>query len=102
MNIRILSLAILLASAACTPEEPDAPLYETAAAASGSISVSVGSAGIVEPLATVEVKSKASGEVLELLVETGANVAAGELLVRIDPRTVTNRLAQADAELKAA
>lgn len=87
---------------ACADEQIDAPLYESAAVERRSIEVSVGSSGVVEPLATVEVKSKASGEVLELLVEVGDYIEAGALLVRIDPRTVTNRLAQADAELKAA
>lgn len=97
-----LLLAALGALAACAEEESTAPLYESAAVQRGDISVMVGSAGIVEPLATVEVKSKASGEVLELLVETGDYVEAGALLVRIDPRTVRNRLAQSEAELKAA
>ena len=60
------------------------------------------SAGIVEPLATVEVKSKASGEVLDLFVATGDKVEEGALMVTIDPRTVRNRLDQSDAELKAA
>jgi HlyD family secretion protein len=62
----------------------------------------VSSSGVVEPLATVEVKSKASGEILELFVETGDHVEEGALLVHIDPRTVRNRLAQAEAALKAA
>ncbi|MEM9209086.1 MAG: efflux RND transporter periplasmic adaptor subunit, partial [Pseudomonadota bacterium] len=88
--------------AACAEEQAVGPIYDTATAESASISVSVGSAGVVEPLATVEVKSKASGEVLELMVETGDNVQSGDLLVRIDPRTVRNRLAQAEATLKAA
>jgi HlyD family secretion protein len=87
---------------ACAEEQATAPMYSTASVERASISVSVGSSGAVEPLATVEVKSKASGEVLELLVETGDNVAEGELMVRIDPRTVRNRLAQAEAGLKAA
>lgn len=100
---RLLNAAFLAAAlAACAETEQSAPVYETAAVGRGTISVSVGSAGVVEPLASVEVKSKASGEVLELLVETGDNVTAGDLLVRIDPRTVRNRLAQAEAELKAA
>jgi HlyD family secretion protein len=64
--------------------------------------VVVSSAGIVEPLATVEVKSKASGEVLDLFVATGDRVEQGSLMVSIDPRTVRNRLDQSDAELKAA
>jgi len=92
----------LMALAACTEPEQATPIYEVAGVARGDIRVSVGSAGVVEPLAAVEVKSKASGEVLELHVETGDSVTAGELLVRIDPRTVTNRLAQAEAGLKAA
>ena len=92
--------AVLLA--ACAEEQVAPPIYDTATAAPASISVSVGSAGVVEPLATVEVKSKASGEVLELMIETGDNVESGDLLVRIDPRTVRNRLAQSEAALKAA
>ena len=87
---------------ACAEEQGSTPVYETAAVERHSISVSVGSSGVVEPLARVEVKSKASGEVLELLVATGDHVEQGALMVNIDPRTVTNRLAQAEAELKAA
>lgn len=96
------SLGILFLLAACAEEQSDAPIYDTAVVETRSIGVMVGSAGVVEPLATVEVKSKASGEVLELLVETGDHVTEGDLMVRIDPRTVSNRLAQAEAELKAA
>lgn len=96
----VLLLCFLFAG--CAGEEASAPVYESVQAEIRSIEVSVGSAGVVEPLATVEVKSKASGEILELLVETGDIVEAGALLVRIDPRTVRNRLAQAAAELKAA
>jgi len=95
----LLAVAIL---AACAEEQSTAPIYDSAAVERASISVSVVSSGVVEPLAIVEVKSKASGEVLELFVETGDYVEQGELLVRIDPRTVSNRLAQAEAAFKAA
>jgi len=95
-------LLAVLALTACAEEQSSAPIYNSAAVERASISVSVGSSGVVEPLATVEVKSKASGEVLELFVETGDPVEEGTLLVRIDPRTVSNRLAQAEATLKAA
>lgn len=98
--LRLLLPAIFLL--ACAEEQSSAPIYDKAAVERHSISVSVGSSGVVEPLATVEVKSKASGEVLELLVATGDYVEQGALMVNIDPRTVTNRLAQAEAELKAA
>ena len=103
MNRQILTcFSATLLLAACAEEEVVAPVYESAGVERRSIGVMVGSAGVVEPLAAVEVKSKASGEVLDLLVETGDYVTAGELMVRIDPRTVRNRLAQAEAELKAA
>lgn len=101
MKSKVVALSGLLVIA-CTDEKIGAPLYEAAAVERRSIEVSVSSSGIVEPLATIEVKSKASGEVLELLVETGDYAEETALLVRIDPRTVRNRLAQAEAELKAA
>ena len=99
---RLVMLLTWLLLAACTTEEDAGPAYDTAVVERRTIEVAVSSAGIVEPLATVEVKSKASGEVLELRVATGDMVDEGSLMVRIDPRTVRNRLDQSEAELKAA
>jgi HlyD family secretion protein len=58
--------------------------------------------GEVEPIRTVEVKSKAGGEVLRVHVETGDYVEAGTLLAEVDPRDVQNALDQAEAELASA
>lgn len=96
-----LPLILAIGLAACAEEEAGVPMYDTATADRRTIEVSVSSAGAVEPLATVEVKSKASGEVLDVLVEVGDHVERNTLLVRIDPRTVRNDLAQREAELKA-
>ncbi|AGC45057.1 RND family efflux transporter MFP subunit [Myxococcus stipitatus DSM 14675] len=60
------------------------------------------SAGLVEPLRVVEVKSKASGEVLRVLFDTGDKVEKDALLAEIDPRDVQNALAQAQADLESA
>ncbi len=79
-----------------------APLYESAAVERRDIVVSVEASGVVEPVATVELKSKASGEILEITAETGDEVAEHALLVKIDPRTARNRLAQSKADLEAA
>lgn len=98
----ILTLLPLLLLGACAEPEDSALIYDTAGVEWRTLEVAVSSAGIVEPLATVEVKSKASGEVLNILVETGDLVEEGSLMVSIDPRIVRNRLAQSDAELKAA
>ena len=96
-----LILPMLLLGACAEPEDVE-PMYDTAGVERHTLEVAVSSAGIVEPLATVEVKSKASGEVLNVLIETGDLVEEGSLMVSIDPRIVRNRLAQSDAELKAA
>src|SRR5210317_780730 len=96
-----LILAILNLGACAEPADVE-PVYDTAGVERRTLEVAVSSAGIVEPLATVEVKSKASGEVLDVLIETGDQVEEGSLMVSIDPRIVRNRLAQSDAELRAA
>jgi HlyD family secretion protein len=101
MNRAFTTIAFALL-ASCGGSRPGATLYEAADVTRDTLEVTVGSSGIVEPLARVEVKSKASGEVLELRVDTGDYVEEGELMVRIDPRTVKNRVAQAEAQLKAA
>lgn len=58
--------------------------------------------GQVEPIRTVEVKSKAGGEILRVHVETGDYVEAGTLLAEVDPRDVQNALDQAEADLASA
>lgn len=75
---------------------------ETAAVESRDLDVAVEAAGVVEPIRVVEVKSKASGEIQALHVETGDIVARGALLAEIDPRDVSNALAQAEADLSVA
>ena len=66
-----LPLFLVAGLAACAEEPAGDPMYESATVDRRTIEVSVSSAGVVEPLATVEVKSKASGEVLDVLVELG-------------------------------
>ena len=79
-----------------------AQLYESTQVERHDIVVAVEAAGTIEPVATVELKSKASGEILEITAETGDEVAESALLVRIDPRTARNRLSQSNADLVAA
>jgi len=95
----LLSLVLLLI--AC--DEPPPPVvYEAVAVERRDITLVAHAAGTIEPDVTVEVKSKASGEILELPVETGDLVEQGALLVRIDQRQPRNTLAQAEAELEVA
>ena len=54
---------------------------------------------IVEPINVVEVKSKASGLITRMNVETGSMVRPGELLAQIDTRDVMNQYNQALADV---
>jgi HlyD family secretion protein len=76
--------------------------YETAPVTRRDVVVSVEAAGQIEPAVTVELKSKASGEILGLDGETGKVVPAGTLLVQIDKRQPRNAVAQTEAQLEAA
>jgi HlyD family secretion protein len=77
-------------------------MYQAVAVSTRNIVVSVSAAGTVEPVSTVDVKSKASGEIFETQVETGDQVNVGDLLVRVDPRVPRNALLEAEADLEVA
>jgi len=77
-------------------------MMEAAPVTRGDLTVTAEAAGQIEPIRLVEVKSKASGEITEIHIETGDVVTAGQLLVRIDPRDVRNAFDQADADLEVA
>jgi HlyD family secretion protein len=95
-----MALAVLLATA-CKQDAPQV-VYRAVPVERRDIVVSAQAAGALQPDTTVEVKSKASGEILQLYAETGQHVQRGALLVRIDPRNARNALAQAQADLDVA
>ena len=75
---------------------------ETSSAAVRDIESTVAATGTIEPIRVIDVKSQASGEVMQVNVELGDRVERGELLVRIDPRDVRNAFEQAQADLEVA
>jgi HlyD family secretion protein len=75
-------LPFLLVALACKKEAPTA-VYQALPVERRSISVAVRAAGNVQPDTVVEVKSKASGEILQMLAETGQQVTRGQLLVQV-------------------
>ncbi len=102
--MKIWKMAPLLSvlSACGTGEAGEAPNIQSVAAWSGDLLITVEAPGNVEPIRKVEVKSKASGEILRLYVDIGDEVELGALLAEIDPRDVRNAFAQADADLEVA
>jgi HlyD family secretion protein len=87
---------LLLGVAACTKSAAP-PMYEAVPVERRTVVVSAVASGAIEPILTVDVKSKASGEIIEMRVQTGDDVKSGDLLASIDPRIPRNNLAQADA-----
>jgi len=85
----------------CKKQTPP-PAYQAVPVERRDIVVSAQASGAIQPDTTVEVKSKASGEILQLSAETGQVVQRGAPLVRIDPRNARNALAQAQADLDVA
>jgi HlyD family secretion protein len=94
-------MTVAFSIAAC--KKAEAPVvYQAIPVERRDIVVSAQASGTVQPDTVVEVKSKASGEILDLEVETGQVVKRGDLMVRVDPRNPRNTLAQAQADLEVA
>ncbi len=93
-----------LALAACSTGQAaeERGKLTTVAVTRGDLTITAEATGTVEPVRTVEVKSKASGEILKLHVDVGDEVASGALLAEVDPRDVRNRFDQAKADLDVA
>src|SRR5467141_1461640 len=79
-----------------------APMYEAVPVSRRTLVVSASASGAIEPVLTVDVKSKASGDIIGMNVQTGDDVKADQLLATIDPRIPRNNLAQAQANLAVA
>jgi HlyD family secretion protein len=93
--------AVLFVRNRSKQKAPEHPL-PTAVAKRMDLAIVADASGLLEPIRVVEVKSKASGEVLRVLVETGTKVEQGALMTEIDPRDVQNALSQAEADLESA
>ena len=63
--------------------------------------VSIEASGLIEAISSVEIKSKASGEILFLGAEVGDFVSKGSMLSQIDQRTPKNILDQSKSDLTA-
>jgi HlyD family secretion protein len=100
---RFFALALaVVGTAACSGNKDKAPFVQTALVTRRTIVIDAEATGSVEPITVVEVKSKASGLITKMPVETATLVKPGDLLVQIDTRDVQNQYNQAEADLKAA
>lgn len=105
MNLRrcviLYALALSIAAAGCQEAEEGRP-FQVVAAQRQTLAISAVAAGILEPVTMVEIKSKASGEILSIPVETGDIVEQGQLLVQVEQTDARQTLAQSSADLEVA
>jgi len=101
-------LAAVLITPACqrvasqnAPDAPPAPV-EVAAAEVRTMPIEMQAIGTVEPIASVQLKSKVKGEILRVHFADGAEVQAGEPLFDIDARPFEAALKRAQANLATA
>lgn len=73
-----------------------------ATAEMGTIARSVVATGRIEPVAKVEIKSKANGIIERLLVDVDQPVRAGQVLAELDRLALRARVREAEANLEAA
>jgi HlyD family secretion protein len=81
---------------------PGAQQQRTYTVARGDLNATVSATGKIQPIDQVEVKSKASGQIMAMPVEEGDIVAKGALIARIDETDARNTYEQAAADLDVA
>ena len=101
-SLTIVLSIIFLASCGGDKKEEEFKFYTLKEAGAQQLELTVEASGTVEAISSIEIKSKASGQVLFLGAEIGDFVEKGIVLARIDQRTPTNTLAQANADLEVA
>jgi len=75
-----------------------AAALKTAKVTRGNLLASITATGIVRPIQTVELKSKASGEIIKLPIDAGDYVKKGDLICKLDQTTAKNDHEQAKAD----
>jgi multidrug efflux pump subunit AcrA (membrane-fusion protein) len=98
----IFASVIFIVSCGGSKDEEEFKFYALKEAASQQLELTVEASGTVEAISSIEIKSKASGQILFLGAEIGDYVDEGVVLARIDQRTPTNTLAQCISDLEVA
>jgi HlyD family secretion protein len=102
-NRRWLYIAILLviiaviAGLIVSQREPDGTKVFAENVTVRTIQETVAASGKIFPQTEVKISSDVSGEIVELLVEEGDSVVAGQLLAKIDPDIYQSQVAQGQA-----
>ena len=95
-------LFILVSCGGDIQQEQSFNYYQERTIEPKNLDLTIKASGEIEAVYSVEIKSKASGEILDLPAEVGDAVKKGQILARIDQRTPRNVVDQAEADLQLA
>ena len=102
--VLILIIAIIVSITSKDAPKQDEALanfYKKEQVSPKNLFVSIEASGLIEAISSVEIKSKASGEILFLGAEVGDFIDKGSMLSQIDQRTPKNILDQSKSDLTA-
>lgn len=101
--ILVIAVVALVAIAAIfNRQKPQGTKVTAEEAKLRTITEIVAASGKIFPQTEVKISSDVSGEIVELLVEEGDSVKAGQLLAKIDPEAIQSQVERGKAQLNSA
>jgi RND family efflux transporter MFP subunit len=85
-----------------TKKKSNTSMLQTVTVRRGDITTTVSATGTIQPLITIEVRSKASGAITKLYVDEGDTVKAGDLMAEIEKTYTQVDVDSAKADLRSA
>ncbi|TEB12952.1 efflux RND transporter periplasmic adaptor subunit [Pelotomaculum propionicicum] len=98
-----LTVLLMFTAAGCGGRNENKPEAVTVAVAENQeLETTLELSGVLVPVRTVDISSKASGKVVSLGFNVGSEVKAGDVLIQLDTDALNAQLAQAEAGLQSA
>ena len=101
IKLGLLVVFVLSSCGSSNEKQTETIFYKKENITQKKLELSIEASGIIEAISAVEIKSKASGEILLLGAEVGDFVQKGSILGQIDQRTPKNILDQSKSDLQA-
>lgn len=92
----------LAANLPFSPRQAETTSYQTANLSRGNIESVVNATGTLNPVVTVSVGSELSGTIVELNADFNSQVKKGDVIARLDDRTLRSKLLQNEADVSSA